>query len=263
MFDIHLCKLYICIMSATSSVGQRFLQLIQALGMSKNAFAISLDKTATVIQHLVDERNKPGFDLMNKVVDVYPNVSIEWLLRGKGPMMLDSTNASATQSLVPEVPTAPTASKPAPATPSFPTPLFAVATARQPAPVVPPLAAEMPPAEPIVTVAAAAPQAPVQEAPPVAASQPVPGPAAATVPPEPSPAVLPAQSLPAGPSATAAPAAAPADAAYLTAALHAQHLQHQLALAEQRNQHLLAQQKLILERQALMQQMLDLMRRPI
>jgi hypothetical protein len=60
----------------------------------------------------------------------------------------------------------------------------------------------------------------------------------------------------------AVPAAAP-DAAYLTAALHAQHLQHQLALAEQRNQHLLEQQKLILERQALMQQMLDFMRRPI
>ncbi|MFD1872641.1 hypothetical protein [Hymenobacter bucti] len=53
-------------------------------------------------------------------------------------------------------------------------------------------------------------------------------------------------------------AAAPAapDAAALTAALHAQYLQHQLALAEQRNQHLLAQQ-------ALMQQMLDLMRRPV
>jgi hypothetical protein len=52
-----------------------------------------------------------------------------------------------------------------------------------------------------------------------------------------------------------APAAA-LDASALTAALHAQYLQHQLALAEQRNQHLL-------EQQALMQQMLDLMRRTV
>jgi hypothetical protein len=49
---------------------------------------------------------------------------------------------------------------------------------------------------------------------------------------------------------------APLDASALTAALHAQYLQHQLALAEQRNQHLL-------EQQALMQQMLDLMRRTV
>jgi len=250
-------------MSATSSVGQRFSQLIQALGMSKNAFAISLDKTATVIQHLVDERNKPGFDLMNKVVDVYPNVSIEWLLRGKGPMMLNGTSApAAAEALAHEVPTAPIAPKPAPATPSFPTPLFSVAAARQPAPIAPPLPAQMPPAEPAATATAAAPET-VQEAPPVAASQPAPVPVApaASAPLEPLPAASSVQSLPPI-STAAAPVAAP-DAAYITAALHAQHLQHQLALAEQRNQHLLEQQKLILERQALMQQMLDLMRRPV
>ena len=256
-------------MSAASSVGQRFSQLIQALGMSKNAFAISLDKTATVIQHLVDERNKPGFDLMNKVVDVYPNVSLDWLMRGKGPMMLNGAGApTAAEGSAPDVAIAPVASKPASATPNFPTPLFAVVAARQPAPVAPLLSAKIPAAEPAATATAAAPEAIVQEAPLAAANQPpapMPVAPAATVPPEPSPAVSAAQMPPAGLTTTiAGPAAAPApDAAYITAALHAQHLQHQLALAEQRNQHLLEQQKLILERQALMQQMLDFMRRPV
>lgn len=236
-------------MSASSSVGQRFSQLIQALGMSKNAFAISLDKTATVIQHLVDERNKPGFDLMNKVVDVYPNVSIEWLLRGKGPMMLGSAPGANTPTAA--APVAPATSKAAPATPSFPSPLFAVSAAGSP-PKVPPVAPTAPPA--IV----------VQEALPVAsevAVRPAPEPVVA------APPVL--QSIPSAAPESAASLAsnvsAPAalDAATLTAALHAQHLQHQLALAEQRNQHLQEQQRLILERQALMQQMLDLMRRPV
>jgi hypothetical protein len=232
-------------MSASSSVGQRFSQLIQALGMSKNAFAISLDKTATVIQHLVDERNKPGFDLMNKVVDVYPNVSIEWLLRGKGPMMLGSALGAAT-------PVAPAAPKAVPVTPSFPSPLFAVSAAGPPTPKVSPVAPTAPPA----TV--------VQEALPVASE--------VAVRPAPEPIVVAPPVLQSIPSAApesaaslAANASAPAalDAATLTAALHAQHLQHQLALAEQRNQHLQEQQRLILERQALMQQMLDLMRRPV
>jgi len=256
---IHLYKLYICIMSAPSSVGQRFSQLIQALGMSKNAFAISLDKTATVIQHLVDERNKPGFDLMNKVVDVYPNVSIEWLLRGKGPMMLASTSGAGA-SVAAEIPTAatpvsPPAPKTAPITPSFPAPIFAVPAAKPLAPEVLPVAPNIPPAivvqEALPVVSEAAIQ-PVQPAPePTVASPPVPQ----SVPP-----VAPESAASLAPTI---PAPAALDAATLTAALHAQHLQHQLALAEQRNQHLLEQQKLILERQALMQQMLDFMRRPI
>jgi len=266
-------------MSALSSVGQRFSQLIQALGMSKNAFAISLDKTATVIQHLVDERNKPGFDLMNKVVDVYPNVSIEWLLRGKGPMLLNSSSAPE----VPALPTPPVAmSAPAPGAslampavpppaalnaapaapmPGFPTPLFAVSAARQPAPAARPSSAGMPAVEPTAATAEAMPFAGAQEAVTTAATSVATGPAvlvapAATAPPESLAAASPPQLPPTGPAAAL-------DAATLTAALHAQHLQHQLALAEQRNQHLLEQQKLILERQVLMQQMLDVMRRPI
>jgi hypothetical protein len=222
-----------------SSVGQRFSQLIQQLGMSKNAFAMSLDKTATVIQHLVDERNKPGFDLMCKVFEVYPNVSRDWLLLGKGPMLLNSTNGSsvveALEVAVPVTPAKPPTAPVAAAAPSFPAPLFAVSTARPPVLEVPSSPAEpMAPAPPELT----------------ATSPPAPVPALGAAAPPVEPVVPPAM----GPSAPAAPSAS-LDANALTAALHAQYLQHQLALAEQRNQHLLEQQKL-------MQQMLDLMRRP-
>jgi hypothetical protein len=235
-------------MSASSSVGQRFSQLIQALGMSKNAFAISLDKTATVIQHLVDERNKPGFDLMNKVVDVYPNVSIEWLLRGKGPMLLNEPPTPAPIAIEAPAAAAPATAPPAIAapkaaslTPAFPTPLFAVSAARPSA-----AAAPVSPSETPLATAATAPEIAASTEAPAAVEQPAPAPLAASAQPE---------LVPAAPATL--------EAATLTAALHAQHLQHQLALAEQRNQHLLEQQKLILERQALMQQMLDLMRRPV
>ncbi|WP_375418825.1 hypothetical protein [uncultured Hymenobacter sp.] len=73
----------------TTTVGRRFTQLINHLGMSKNAFAQSLGKTATVVQHLVEERNKPGYDLLCKVFEVYPAVSKDWLLLGQGPMLTD------------------------------------------------------------------------------------------------------------------------------------------------------------------------------
>jgi hypothetical protein len=224
---LHLHNITICIMSASTSIGQRFTQLIQQLGMSKNAFAQSLDKTATVIQHLVDERNKPGYDLICKVFEVYPNVSKDWLLLGDGPM------------LRPEATVEPPAASPA-ATPVA-VPLFPSAS-----PV--PADAIVPPASAPVSVAANAASTPAGNASQVVeAVAPAPLAAAQTQPelvtPTPTPNPQPA------PIVAAVP-----DASYITAALQTQYLQHQLALAEQRNQHLLEQQKL-------MQQMLNLLQR--
>ena len=219
-------------MAAPDSIGQRFTQLIQHLGLSKNAFAQSLDKTATVIQHLVDERNKPGYDLLCKVFEVYPNVSKDWLLQGQGPMMVAShAPVAPVASAAPAVPEPPAANDLFAAGLSLASPAAAVAVA--PAPAV---AATAP--EPLA--ASPAPPAPVLPVLPVAA-------AAASV----LPAPLPMPSLP-------APVTAPAalDSAYLTVALQTQYLQHQLALAEQRNQHLL-------EQQALLREILELSRRTV
>lgn len=233
------------------SVGQRFSQLIQQLGMSKNAFAMSLDKTATVIQHLVDERNKPGFDLMCKVFEVYPNVSKDWLLLGRGPMLLPEAGAPVA-TLAPAAPSA--VAQPPAATPHFPEPLFTVSAARSPLPEVPaaptaPVA--MPAQEPIPAPMPTSAGVAMATAPQLVAT---PTPALGIALPEvqlavPSPVPGPAPTPPAAPAAAL-------DTTALTAALHAQYLQHQLALAEQRNQHML-------EQQALMQQMLDLLRRPV
>ena len=199
--------------------------LIQQLGMSKNAFAMSLDKTATVIQHLVDESNKPGYDLICKVFEVYPNVSKDWLLLGDGPMLLTS---NATDAAPPAATTtAPLAAAPATSVAGAPE-LF-------PAPTPVPSIEEKESLLIAPAPQASAEPAAVSEASPVAS---VAAPVQAVAPtPQPSP----------------QPAPVP-DASYLTAALQTQYLQHQLALAEQRNQHLLEQQKL-------MQQMLNLLQR--
>lgn len=79
----HICEVHV-----STTINQRFARLIQHLGITKNAFAVSLDKTASVIQHLLDGRNKPGFDLLQRVFEVYPNVSRDWVMLGQGPMLL-------------------------------------------------------------------------------------------------------------------------------------------------------------------------------
>lgn len=228
-------------MPAPDSIGQRFTQLIQHLGLSKNAFAQSLDKTATVIQHLVDERNKPGYDLLCKVFDTYPNVSKDWLMLGQGPMLLEPAAPGASAAPAPE------ASAPA-------APLTPPAEAFEP-PLPPPLrrratdeGALLQPADIAATVALAAANLPKSVAAPSV-------PAAALSMPVAVPGI-PAAATSALPLPAAATAATPPDSAYLTVALQTQYLQHQLALAEQRNQHLV-------EQQALMQQMVALLQRAI
>ena len=214
-------------MPENATVGQRFIQLISHLGISKNAFANSLDKTATVIQHLVEERNKPGFDLLCKVFEVYPNVSKDWLLQGTGPMLVSELTAPVT-------PLAATLTTTGALTETIGTMMPAVA----------PVAPESAP-EPV-----AATQAPVVAAVPQQASAPV---VIASLEAPAVPVSVTASAVAAMPPVpVAAPATAP-EAAWQTA-LYTQQMAHQLAMAEMRNQHLLDQQRL-------MQQMLDLMQR--
>jgi hypothetical protein len=201
---------------AEQTVGQRISQVIAHLGISKNAFAASLEKTATVIQHLVDERNKPGFDLLCKIFEVYPNVSKDWLLQGQGSML---TDAAAT------VPRA----TPASTNPEKP------ATAKEPRPLSAPITKEPASAQAV---------APLPPAPTLATEVPTtPAPVAATVAPAPNVAIAP----PAAPVPVADPNAS------LQAALYAQQLAHQLALAEMRNQHLQEQQRLMQQMMEMMQ----------
>ncbi|RYU83226.1 hypothetical protein [Hymenobacter persicinus] len=205
-------------MQKIETVGTRFTQLISHLGISKNAFAASLDKTATVIQHLVDERNKPGFDLLCKVFEVYPNVSKDWLLTGTGPMLTDAPPTSVESLPRP-------AAKPATVVEADSTPLALVADAP---PAAAPAATSPETAPPVEKVA--------MDFPPVAP---------------------PSSEAAAAPAATGTVAVVPPTPdSNWQAALYTQQMAHQLALADLRNQHLLEQQRLMQQMLDLMQRQL-------
>ncbi|OGX88897.1 helix-turn-helix transcriptional regulator [Hymenobacter glacialis] len=262
-------------------IDQRFAQLIQQFGLTKNSFAISLGKTASVVQHLIDGRNKPGYDLLCRVFEIYPNVSRDWLLLGRGPMLV-----SGEPTAKPAAPAAPAASQEPPLEPidltdvelaplrrSVPgvagtrlqpaeiaATLALAAAANQPARTSATAPVEMPStpsstAQPVPATAQPStssahntpPPAPVmaaETAPPIGGSQPP------IVPPA-APVATPQQGPVAAPPA---PAAVTGPETYVAVALHAQHLQHQLALAELRNMHLQEQQQMLREMLAMARQ---------
>ncbi|WP_310396368.1 helix-turn-helix transcriptional regulator [Hymenobacter sp.] len=255
-------------------IDQRFAQLIQQFGLTKNAFAMSLGKTASVVQHLIDGRNKPGYDLLCRIFEIYPNVSRDWLLLGRGPMLVGGE-------LTPKPPVLPVVA--APELPLEPIDLTDVAapSSRRTAPGVagtrlqpgeiaaalalaaaatqPARAAVAAAADEVLTASAAAASIPEINAPMAPAAPHANGSAAAPAAPAPAapfPTAEPAAPLSA---ASAAPVASASTSSispetFVAAALHAQHLQHQLALAELRNQHLEQQQQMLREMLAMARQ---------
>ena len=260
-------------------IDQRCAQLIRQFGLTKNSFAMSLGKTASVIQHLIDGRNKPGYDLLCKVFEIYPNVSRDWLLLGRGPMLVSRGPVpksevpvlipAAKQSHEPidisdiEVPPHRRAGPGVAGTRLQPTEIaatlaLAAAATQQvrttsPASVPPPATGQPPHpsnASHLTDAAVAIPAVPepsqvplgIPEAPVVPAPQ-----VAVAVP---APVIAPAPA----PAATAVSAPTAAPETSVAAALNAQYLQHQLALAELRNQHLQEQQLMLREMLAMARQ---------
>ena len=259
--------------SATVPIDQRFAQLIKQFGLTKNSFAISLGKTASVVQHLIDGRNKPGYDLLCKVFEIYPNVSRDWLLLGRGPMLVSGERAPK------PVAAAPVAAAAPPLEPIDVTDVEApiqrrtgtgVAGSRlQPAEITATLVLAAAAGQPAHATAPGSSEAAEisrsnQEPAPVAAPASAPGPeiAAGAVGASAQFTSLPEAAVAsiAAPVPTVAASLAPVGSTatspelYVTAALHAQHMQHQLALAELRNQHLEQQQHMLREMLAMARQ---------
>ena len=72
------------------TVNERFETIIKVLfGGNKRAFALHVGVSPTVVENIVGtRRGKPSFDFLEKVC-AKANISAEWLLMGKGEMVMD------------------------------------------------------------------------------------------------------------------------------------------------------------------------------
>lgn len=72
------------------TINERFKTIINILfGGNKRAFALHVGVSPTVVENVVGTRQgKPSFDFLQKVC-ANANISTEWLLMGKGEMLMD------------------------------------------------------------------------------------------------------------------------------------------------------------------------------
>ena len=77
---------------------ERFKQLLDEKKMNAARFAVN----ASAISHILSGRSKPGFEILNKIVQVFPEVNMNWLISGKGAMYNNTINNKNTAIPFPE-----------------------------------------------------------------------------------------------------------------------------------------------------------------
>ncbi|MCE2787949.1 MAG: helix-turn-helix domain-containing protein [Bacteroidota bacterium] len=69
----------------------RIIEVMDTKGLTKSSFAAKLGVSLPLIAHICSGRNKPGIELIQKVMQVFPDVNPYWLLLGQGNMFNQST----------------------------------------------------------------------------------------------------------------------------------------------------------------------------
>lgn len=95
---------YIC--KYMEAITERLKKIMDDNGLSSAQMADRIGVQRSAISHILSGRNKPSLDFIIKVLESFPNVSSEWLLRGQndGPRSAVSVGQILPQNETPESP---------------------------------------------------------------------------------------------------------------------------------------------------------------
>lgn len=68
---------------------QKLRDLLEKEGLKPSQFAEMLGVNPAGISHLLAGRNKPGYELLQKILRRFPRINPDWLLVDRGPMYRD------------------------------------------------------------------------------------------------------------------------------------------------------------------------------
>ncbi len=90
---------------------ERIQQIMEYLGVKPGEFAEQIGINRSAISHILNGRNKPSLEVVNKILSRYDYINSDWLLFGKGDMLkkeILSSNHPKQPSLFDQVATNPT-----------------------------------------------------------------------------------------------------------------------------------------------------------
>jgi len=69
-------------------LNKRVVKVMEHFNISKSDFALKLGIGLPTIAHIFSGRNKPGVDILQKILLTYPSISATWLMLGNGEMIV-------------------------------------------------------------------------------------------------------------------------------------------------------------------------------
>lgn len=76
---------------------KRLQQFLDAENISQAQLADTLGVARAGISHILSGRNRPGFDFLEAMALRFPQISMDWLLTGKGRMYKDAIQDNSPQ----------------------------------------------------------------------------------------------------------------------------------------------------------------------
>ncbi len=74
--------------------------ILDYYSINASAFADKIGVQRSSLSHLLSGRNKPSLDFILKILDVYPEVDLYWILNGKGSFPKSNSISTETETAV-------------------------------------------------------------------------------------------------------------------------------------------------------------------
>jgi|TARA_B100000780_G_scaffold72072_1_gene48256 transcriptional regulator with XRE-family HTH domain len=67
-------------------MNKRFQKWMDLKNLNASKLASNIKINRATISHILSGRNKPSIDILSKMIDVYPDLNLNWLISGLGYM---------------------------------------------------------------------------------------------------------------------------------------------------------------------------------
>ena len=74
-------------------MNKRFKLWLESQNLNANSLSKLVDLNRSSISHIVNGRNKPSVDMLEKILSIYPNLNLNWLISGFGSMNIDQNTS--------------------------------------------------------------------------------------------------------------------------------------------------------------------------
>ncbi len=73
-------------------MNKRVLAIIEAKKMTPSVFADTIGVPRSTISHIISGRNRPSLELISRIADSFPDINLDWVIKGKGTMFNTQTS---------------------------------------------------------------------------------------------------------------------------------------------------------------------------